>query len=186
MSGARPFTRLLLSTGDQLDVAGALEEVEKPLQNAARSSPGTLARLTDAVSGEWVCVNPTHVVTLMPAPEESGGVLPRSSPPRRRRARVGGVKPRRKARMAHFKCLACKARVWRDGNPADHLRDLCPGCGGPLDPVARAEDIIGFRALRRRPHARRSIADEVREAIAHNDAARVRRLRSKEQPDRPT
>jgi hypothetical protein len=78
MSGARPFTRLLLSTGDQLDVAGALEEVEKPLQNAARSSPGTLARLTDAVSGEWVCVNPTHVVTLMPAPEESGGVLPGS------------------------------------------------------------------------------------------------------------
>ena len=78
MNGARPFTRLLLSTGDQLDVAGALEEVEKPLQNAARSSPGTLARLTDAVSGELVCVNPTHVVTLMPAPEESGPVLPGS------------------------------------------------------------------------------------------------------------
>jgi hypothetical protein len=78
MSGARPHTRLLLSTGDQLDVAGALEEVEKPLQNAARSSPGTLARLTDAVSGELVCVNPTHVVTLMPAPEEPGGVGPGS------------------------------------------------------------------------------------------------------------
>ena len=46
----RPHTRLLLSTGDQLDVAGALEEVEKPLQNAARSSPGTLARLTDTAS----------------------------------------------------------------------------------------------------------------------------------------
>lgn len=78
MSGARPFTRLLLSTGDQLDVAGALEEVEKPLQNAARSSPGTLARLTDALSGELVCVNPTHVVTLMPAPGEPGGVSPSS------------------------------------------------------------------------------------------------------------
>ena len=88
--------------------------------------------------------------------------------------------------MAHFKCLACKARVWRDGDPADHLRDLCPGCGGPLDPVARAEDIIGFRALRRRPHAGRSIADQVRETIARNDDARIRRLRSKEQPDRPT
>ena len=89
-------------------------------------------------------------------------------------------------RMAHFKCLACKARVWRDGHPADHLRDLCPGCGGPLDPVARSEDIVGFRALRRRPHARPSIADEVRETIARNDAARISRLRSKEQPDRPS
>jgi hypothetical protein len=73
MSGVNPSTRLLLSTGDQLDVAGALEEVEKPLQNAARSSPGTLARLTDAVSGESVSVNPTHVVTLTPAPEVPGG-----------------------------------------------------------------------------------------------------------------
>ena len=73
MTDARASTRLLLSTGDQLDVAGTLEEVEKPLQNAARSSPGTLARLTDAVSGELVCVNPTHVVTLMPAPERPGG-----------------------------------------------------------------------------------------------------------------
>jgi hypothetical protein len=53
-------------------VAGAIDEVEKPLQNAARSSPGTLARLRDADSGEPVCVNPVHVVTLAPAPEEPG------------------------------------------------------------------------------------------------------------------
>jgi hypothetical protein len=53
-------------------VAGAVDEVEKPLQNAARSSPGTLAWLKDADSGESVGVNPVHVVTLTPAPEEPG------------------------------------------------------------------------------------------------------------------
>jgi hypothetical protein len=60
-------TRLLFSTGDSLEVQGSIQDVEKPLQNAARSSPGTLARLTDADSGEPVCVNPVHVVTLTPA-----------------------------------------------------------------------------------------------------------------------
>jgi hypothetical protein len=53
-------------------VAGAIEDVEKPLQNAARSSPGTLAWLEDADTGESVCVNPAHVVTLTRAPEEPG------------------------------------------------------------------------------------------------------------------
>jgi hypothetical protein len=78
--------------------------------------------------------------------------------------------------MAHFKCEACRARVWRDGDAAAHARDLCPGCGGPLEAVARAEEIIGLRALRTRPRARQSIADQVRETIARNDAARTRRL----------
>jgi hypothetical protein len=68
--GARPCTRVLLSTGDRLEVAGTIEDVEKPLQNAARSSPGTLAWLKDADSGESVCVNPVHVVLLAPAPDE--------------------------------------------------------------------------------------------------------------------
>ena len=53
-------------------MAGAIDEVEKPLQNAARSSPGTLAWFEDANSGESVGVNPVHVVTLTPAPEEPG------------------------------------------------------------------------------------------------------------------
>jgi hypothetical protein len=60
----RPSTRLLFSTGDTLEVEGSIQDVEKPLQNAARSSPGTLAWLKDAGSGESVCVNPVHVVTL--------------------------------------------------------------------------------------------------------------------------
>ena len=64
---ARPTTRLLLSTGDSLEAEGSIQEVEKPLQNAARSSPGTLAWLKDAGTGEPICVNPVHVVTLTPA-----------------------------------------------------------------------------------------------------------------------
>jgi hypothetical protein len=82
--------------------------------------------------------------------------------------------------MAHFKCARCRARIWRDGDAAAHDRDLCPGCGGPLEAVARAEDLIGLRALRTR---HMSIADHVRETIARNDAARVQRLRSARPPD---
>lgn len=84
--------------------------------------------------------------------------------------------------MAHFKCTACCARIWRDGDAETHARDLCPGCGGPLEAVARAEELIGLRALRTRPV---SIADHVRETIERNDAARVRRLRSARPAPRP-
>jgi hypothetical protein len=80
--------------------------------------------------------------------------------------------------MAHFKCAACRARIWRDGDADVHARDLCPGCGGPLEAVARAEELIGLRALRIRPHAPRTIADDVRATIARNDAERGRRLRA--------
>jgi hypothetical protein len=78
--------------------------------------------------------------------------------------------------MSHFKCAACRARVWRDGD----AHELCPGCGGPLEAVAHAEEIIGLRALRTRPRPapQTTIADHIRETIARNDAARVRRLRS--------
>jgi hypothetical protein len=79
--------------------------------------------------------------------------------------------------MAHLKCPRCRARVWRDGDAEAHARDLCPGCGGPLQAV-RAEEVIGLRALRIRPRPPTTIADHVRETIARNDAARVRRLRS--------
>jgi hypothetical protein len=86
--------------------------------------------------------------------------------------------------VAHFKCARCRARVWREGDAAAHARDLCPGCGGPLEAVARLEEIIGLRALRPRPHDSLTIADHVRATIARNDAARVSRLRST-RPEEP-
>jgi hypothetical protein len=87
--------------------------------------------------------------------------------------------------MAHFKCLACRARIWRDGDADDHLRDLCPVCGGPIAAVTRADEVLGLRALRTRPPTKRSIADQVRETIARNDAARARRLHAARGDDRP-
>ena len=61
---AEPSTKLLLSTGATLEVAGTLEDVEKLLQNAVRSSPGTLARLEAVDGGTVVGVNPAQVVTV--------------------------------------------------------------------------------------------------------------------------
>ena len=86
--------------------------------------------------------------------------------------------------MAHAKCVACRARVWRDGPAAEHLDDLCPGCGGPLEPVERLSDLVGLRALRvrpRSPHGRapdlsERISQQIRETIARNDAERQRRI----------
>ncbi len=57
-------TRLLLTTGDQLEVDAGLDEVVRELENAARSSAGTLARLTQADTGEPMAVNATQVVAV--------------------------------------------------------------------------------------------------------------------------
>ena len=62
-------TKLLLSTGDQLEVEGSLPEVIKQLENAARSSAGTLAQLTQAETGELVAINAAQVVTIRPGDE---------------------------------------------------------------------------------------------------------------------
>ena len=59
-------TKLLLATGDQLEVDASLDEVVKELENAARSSAGTLARLTQAKTGESVAVNVALVVSVRP------------------------------------------------------------------------------------------------------------------------
>jgi hypothetical protein len=62
-------TKLLLVNGEQLEVDGGLEDVGKQLQNAARSSPGTLAWLTASGGEESIGVNPTHVLTVRPGDE---------------------------------------------------------------------------------------------------------------------
>ena len=57
-------TKLLFTTGQQIEVEGAMEDVERQLQDAARSSSGTLAWLKDARTEEPVGVNPAQVVTV--------------------------------------------------------------------------------------------------------------------------
>jgi hypothetical protein len=63
-SGRVPSTKLLLANGELLEVEGLIEDVEKRLQNAVRSSPGTLAWLEESGTDEPIAVNPAHVVTL--------------------------------------------------------------------------------------------------------------------------
>ena len=85
--------------------------------------------------------------------------------------------------MAHSKCVSCTARVWREGPAAEHLDDLCPGCGGPLEAVAELSELVGLRSLRARPRRlggqypdlSARISQQIRETIARNDSERRRR-----------
>jgi uncharacterized protein YlzI (FlbEa/FlbD family) len=61
-------TVILLATGEQLEVDASIDEVVKALENAARSSAGTLARLTLSGSGEPVALNAAHVVLVRETP----------------------------------------------------------------------------------------------------------------------
>jgi len=61
-----PSTRLLLTTGDWVVVDGATEDVTKQLDNASRSTTGTLAWLREAEDGEAVGISPAHVVMIGP------------------------------------------------------------------------------------------------------------------------
>ena len=57
-------TKLLLVTGEQLEVEGTVEDAAKALENAARSSAGTLAWLEETATEEVLGVNPAQVVTV--------------------------------------------------------------------------------------------------------------------------
>jgi len=57
-------TTLLLATGEELQIAAALDQVAKELENAARSSAGTLAWLEETDTGERLGVNPAQVVWI--------------------------------------------------------------------------------------------------------------------------
>ena len=57
-------TTLLLATGDALDIAGSPEKVAKMLEDATRSSAGTLAWLESASDEERFGVNPAQVVWI--------------------------------------------------------------------------------------------------------------------------
>jgi len=57
---------LLLATGETLEVTGPLDQVAKQLENAARSSAGTLAWFDEAQAEERLGVNPSHVVSVRP------------------------------------------------------------------------------------------------------------------------
>ena len=59
-------TRLLLTTGEWLAVEGGTDEVTRLLEDASRSTTGTLAWLRELDGGQAVGVSPVHVVMVRP------------------------------------------------------------------------------------------------------------------------
>lgn len=57
-------TTLLLATGQTLELSGAPEEVANQLENAARSSAGTMAWFVETSTGQRLGVNPGQVVSV--------------------------------------------------------------------------------------------------------------------------
>ncbi len=55
--------------------------------------------------------------------------------------------------MPHFKCVACKTRLYSAVGPDDLVGDLCPDCGSLLEPVGELAEIVGFRSIRDRDSA---------------------------------
>ena len=57
-------TLIVLVTGAELEVDAPVDEVIKALENAARSSAGTLAKLPDSGSGHLIAINAAQVVLV--------------------------------------------------------------------------------------------------------------------------
>jgi hypothetical protein len=55
--------------------------------------------------------------------------------------------------MPHFKCVACKTRLYNAATLDDLVGDLCPGCGSLLEPVGELAEIVGFQAVTQRDGA---------------------------------
>ena len=55
--------------------------------------------------------------------------------------------------MPHSKCVACKTRLYSSGAPAEMVGELCPGCGGLLEPVRSLVEVVGYRRITRRADA---------------------------------
>ena len=72
--------------------------------------------------------------------------------------------------MPHFKCVACRTRLYSAAAPADLVGDLCPGCGSLLEPVGELAEIVGFQSIeaaQRRADAGGSFSPEaVAQAVA--------------------
>ena len=84
--------------------------------------------------------------------------------------------------MPHFKCVACKTRLYSPAGRDDLVGDLCPGCGSLLEPVGELADIVGFRAIKSRdgaaddspPGTHQRIAGQVDDFFARREASLAR------------
>jgi hypothetical protein len=71
--------------------------------------------------------------------------------------------------MPHYKCVACKTRLYSAGHPPELVGDLCPECGSLLEPVGELTEVVGFRSIRSRDGA----ADDEAPGTHQQIAARV-------------
>lgn len=86
--------------------------------------------------------------------------------------------------MSHFKCVACKTRLYSAARPIEGVGDLCPGCGSLLEPVGELAEIVGFRSIKPRdsaaddgpPGRHQRIADRVEDFFARREAIAQARL----------
>ena len=80
--------------------------------------------------------------------------------------------------MPHFKCDACRTRLYSAAGPDDLVGDLCPGCGSLLEPVGEPAEVAGFRSIRARagaaddspPGTHQRIADRFGDFVARREA----------------
>ena len=74
---------------------------------------------------------------------------------------------RKPALMPHFKCVACRTRLYSASARAELVGDLCPGCGALLEPVGALAEVVGFQAIKQ------SSFDEGPQALAEAIALRL-------------
>jgi hypothetical protein len=80
--------------------------------------------------------------------------------------------------MPHFKCSACRTRLYSAASPGDLVGDLCPGCGSLLEPVGELAEIVGFQSIKDRDSeaddppsgTHQLIADRVEDFFARREA----------------
>jgi hypothetical protein len=48
--------------------------------------------------------------------------------------------------VPYFKCVSCKIRVSAAGIGRALTAGSCPGCGEPLEPVAKLDEVLRFRS----------------------------------------
>lgn len=83
--------------------------------------------------------------------------------------------------MPHFKCAACRIRLYSLAATTDPVGDLCPGCGSLLEPVGALSEVVGFRSITRRSSAAdasasaddQRIADQIGNLLALRAAIRA-------------
>lgn len=68
--------------------------------------------------------------------------------------------------MPHSMCVACKTRLYRRGAPPELVGELCPECGGLLEPVSSLADIVEFRRITPRADLPTGRGGDVAAAVA--------------------